>query len=142
MGGRERNLAAVALLAAALIPSASVFSAGAALADRERGPEGRAVAIRDNLAAVRGASRFAESAALARKIRRIARGPGIIVVEEGPSFPITVQIQQTGAPEEKKKAAEPAKKKVYVPPRWVETEHGVLVLEHGRWVEMESEREY
>jgi hypothetical protein len=71
--------------------------------------------------------------------RKNVRGPKVIVVDDR-EFSVTIeQTQQQTAPTQTKVAP---KKKIYQPARWVATKHGVEVLEHGRWVEEEAEKEY
>jgi hypothetical protein len=144
MSERVTSLAIAVALAAVLAQARFALSASGPSAQQQtRNARSPTFAARESPGAiVQGGPRPGEPAVAARKSPRApAQGPKIIVVEEGRSFPITVQqIVQAGAPQEKKKAAEAAKEKVYVPARWVETEHGVLVLEHGRWVEAGSDR--
>jgi len=65
----------------------------------------------------------------------------LVVRERSVEEPVSVSVHQTivVSPPEPKKTA---KNKIYIPPRWVETESGVLVLEPGRWVEFEPGAEY
>jgi len=71
--------------------------------------------------------------------RKNVRGPKVIVVDDR-EFSVTIeQTQQQTAPTQTKVGP---KKKIYQPARWVATEHGVEVLEHGRWVEVGAEKEY
>jgi hypothetical protein len=63
------------------------------------------------------------------------------VVQDPFEQTISVSVQQTimvppAKPEKK------AKNMVYFQPRWVETEHGVLVLEPGHWLDLEPGAEY
>lgn len=71
--------------------------------------------------------------------RKSFRGPKVIVVDDRDSSVSVQQTQQQAAPVEAKPTP---KKKIYQPSRWVVREHGVEVLEHGRWVEAEAEKEY
>ena len=63
-----------------------------------------------------------------------------VVVEDRLEQPASVSVQQTivVSPAEPKRSST---NKIYVPPRWVETE-GVLVLEPGHWAELEPGAEY
>jgi hypothetical protein len=72
-------------------------------------------------------------------VRKDVRGPKVIVVDDRDSSITIQQTQQQTVPAETKAAP---KKKTYRPARWVRTEHGVEVLEHGRWVEVGVEKEY
>jgi len=64
-----------------------------------------------------------------------------VVVRERVEEPVSVSVDQTIVvlPAERKKIST---NKHYIPPRWVETESGVLVLEPGRWVELKLGAEY
>ena len=64
-----------------------------------------------------------------------------IVVRERGKEPVSVSVDQTTVvlPAAPKKIST---NKTYIPPRWVETESGVLVLEPGRWVEIKPGAEY
>ena len=64
-----------------------------------------------------------------------------VVVRERVEEPVSVSVDQTIVvlPAEPKKIST---NKIYIPPRWVETESGVLVLEPGRWVEIKPGAEY
>jgi hypothetical protein len=55
--------------------------------------------------------------------------------------PVSVRVQQTivVSPPEPRNTT---KNMIYIQPRWVETEHGVLVSEPGHWVKLESGAEY
>jgi hypothetical protein len=61
-----------------------------------------------------------------------------VVVKERSEEQVSVSIRQTIVvpPAEPKKSST---NKIYIPPRWVETEDGVLVLEPGHWVESKAE---
>lgn len=63
------------------------------------------------------------------------------VVQDRVEQTVSVSVQQTivAPPTEPQKRA---KNMVYIHPRWVETEHGVLVLEPGHWVEPGPGAEY
>ena len=63
------------------------------------------------------------------------------IVQDRFEQPVSVSVQQTIVvpPAEPEKTA---KNMVYIQPRWVETEHGVLVLEPGRWIELGPGAEY
>lgn len=62
-----------------------------------------------------------------------------MIVVDDRQFSVSIQQTQQAAPSAPK--ATP-KKKIYQSPRWVKTEHGVEVLEPGRWVEAGAEAEY
>ncbi len=64
-----------------------------------------------------------------------------LVVQDQFDQPVPVSVQQTIAvsPAEPKKTA---KNMIYTRPCWVETVHGVLVLEPGHWVELEPGADY
>lgn len=63
------------------------------------------------------------------------------VVEDRVGQTVSVSVQQTIVvpPAKPQKTAT---NMVYIEPRWVETEHGVLVLETGYWIELEPGPEY
>ena len=61
--------------------------------------------------------------------------PKFVVIRDRVEEPVSVSVDQTIVvlPAEAKKSSN----RIYILPRWVETESGVLVLEPGRWVEVE-----
>ncbi len=65
----------------------------------------------------------------------------LFVVQDRFEQPAPVSVRQTIVvpPAEPEKTA---KNMVYIQPRWVETEHGVLVLRPGHWAEFEPGPEY
>ncbi|MGH7772592.1 MAG: hypothetical protein ACREQA_10200 [Candidatus Binatia bacterium] len=61
----------------------------------------------------------------------------IFLVDDVFEFSVSVHtIQAVSSPGPRQSP----KKRIYTPERWVETEHGVLVLEPEHWVEVETER--
>jgi hypothetical protein len=65
---------------------------------------------------------------------------GPVIVDGIPSGDISVTVEQAQSPY----AAPPAKERkgrIYIPPRWVQGEYGVEVLEPGRWIELDVARE-
>ena len=87
------------------------------------------------LRATARSSEHAKPAPSSRKRRKF------FVVRDRFEHPVSVSVQQTIVvpPAEPKKTA---KNMVYIQPRWVEAEHGVLVLEPGHWIELGPGAEY
>ena len=92
------------------------------------------------LGAARGAGRPGGSRATRTHRQRAFAHPfqrfGFVGVDE-PADQQVIIIQQS-QPAPTSEPREPAKKEIYVPPRWVDGGYGVQVLEPGYWVDSEK----